>query len=226
MLQRLRDPETRAKIRSITADLIRNERGAGDPRNVVLTRCEWDMALAGKNLSQLTQARGEEPTIENAAETVMWIVEQGGCRGVFHAMSEDDLQRILVHPATMVASDGEVPIFGRGVPHPRSYGTFARMLSVYVREKTAPHARGGRAEDVGVPGRAHRPCRPGRAQRRHEGGHRGVRPGARRDMATFEEPHQYAAGFSHVIVNGQVVYENGAMTAARPGRVLYGSGKK
>jgi dihydroorotase/N-acyl-D-amino-acid deacylase len=104
VLQRLRDPETRAKIRSITADLIRNERGAGDPRNVVLTRCEWDMALAGKNLSQLTQARGEEPTIENAAETVLWIVEQGGCSGVFHAMSEDDLRRIryISHHVTAV----------------------------------------------------------------------------------------------------------------------------
>jgi N-acyl-D-aspartate/D-glutamate deacylase len=51
-------------------------------------------------------------------------------------------------------------------------------------------------------------------------------PARVRDMATFEEPHQYAAGFSHVIVNGQVVYENGAMTAARPGRVLYGPGKE
>jgi N-acyl-D-aspartate/D-glutamate deacylase len=47
-----------------------------------------------------------------------------------------------------------------------------------------------------------------------------------RDAATFEEPHQYAAGFSHVIVNGQVVCENGAMTAARPGKVLYGPGKR
>ena len=49
-------------------------------------------------------------------------------------MSEEDLVRILRHPATMIASDGEVPIFGRGNPHPRSYGTFARVLGVYVRE--------------------------------------------------------------------------------------------
>ena len=50
-------------------------------------------------------------------------------------------------------------------------------------------------------------------------------PARVRDAATFEKPHQYAEGFSHVIVNGQVVYENGAMTSARPGRVLYGPGK-
>jgi dihydroorotase/N-acyl-D-amino-acid deacylase len=50
-------------------------------------------------------------------------------------MDEQDLQRILAHPATMIASDGEVPIFGVGAPHPRSYGTFARVLAVYVRDK-------------------------------------------------------------------------------------------
>jgi N-acyl-D-amino-acid deacylase len=46
-----------------------------------------------------------------------------------------------------------------------------------------------------------------------------------RDMATFEKPHQYAEGFAYVIVNGEIVYEKGAMTAARPGRVIYGPGK-
>lgn len=226
ILQRLKEPETRAKIRAITADFIRNERGAGDPRNVVLTLCEWDMALAGKNLSQVTQARGQEPTVENAAETVMWIVEQGGCRGVFHAMSEDDLRRILVHPATMIASDGEVPIFGRGVPHPRSYGTFARVLSEYVREKPLLTL-----EDAVRKMSAFPAARIGLADRGvlKEGMKADIAvfdPARVKDMATFEEPHQYAAGFAHVIVNGQVVYENGAMTAARPGRVLYGPGRK
>jgi N-acyl-D-aspartate/D-glutamate deacylase len=140
-------------------------------------------------------------------------------------MGEDDLQRILVHPASMIASDGEVPIFGRAAPHPRSYGTFVRVLTVYVREKklltleeavrkmTAfPAARIG-LEDRGV-------LRPGM-----KADIAVFDPARVRDAATFDKPHQYAEGFSHVIVNGQVVYENGAMTPARPGRVLYGPGK-
>ena len=65
----------------------------------------------------------------------MWVVEQGNCQGVYHAMSEQDLERVMRHPATMIASDGWVQIFGQGVPHPRSYGTFARVLGVYVRER-------------------------------------------------------------------------------------------
>jgi N-acyl-D-amino-acid deacylase len=141
-------------------------------------------------------------------------------------MGEEDLQRIIVHPAAMIASDGEVPLFGQGAPHPRSYGTFARVLAVYVREKrlltleeavrkmsSFPAARIGLA-DRGV-------LRPGM-----KADIAVFDPARVRDAATFEQPHQYAEGFSHVIVNGQIVYENGAMTAARPGRVLYGPGKQ
>ena len=170
--------------------------------------------------------RGLTPTIEHAAETTLWIVEQGGCQGIFHAMSEDDVVRIMQHPATMIASDGEVPAFGRGFPHPRSYGTFARVLGVYVRERRVLGLEDAVRRMTSFPA-----ARVGL-------GDRGVlRPGMKadiavfdparvRDLATFEAPHQYAEGFSFVIVNGQVVYENGAMTAARPGRVLYGPGKR
>ncbi|MEN3355724.1 MAG: N-acyl-D-amino-acid deacylase [Betaproteobacteria bacterium] len=223
--KRVQDPVTRPKIKAAIADLIRTERGGGDPANVVLSLCEWDASLAGKNLSQVAQLRGLAPTVENAAEAVMWVIEQGSCRGVFHAMGEDDLLRIIVHPATMIASDGEVPIFGRGAPHPRSYGTFVRVLAVYVREKKVLTLEDAVRKMSSFPA-----TRIGLSDR-------GVlRPGMKadiavfdparvRDVATFEKPHQYAEGYSHVIVNGQVVYDNGAMTAARPGRVLYGPGR-
>src|SRR5438128_11476624 len=85
---RLKDPATRAKIRAVTADLILNERGGGDPRNVVLTLCEWDMSLAGRNLAELTRSRGAEPTMQNAAETALLLTERGGCRAVFHSIGE------------------------------------------------------------------------------------------------------------------------------------------
>ncbi len=134
-LKRLKDPAARAKIKAETAAIIRDERGGGDPKNVVVARCDWDPSLSGMNLGAITAKRGLPVTIENAAETAMWIVEQGGAQGIFHAINEEDLQRILVHPATMVGSDGEIPIFGKSHPHPRSYGTFARVLGVYVREK-------------------------------------------------------------------------------------------
>jgi dihydroorotase/N-acyl-D-amino-acid deacylase len=192
---------------------------------VVVSLCTWDASLAGKNLSVIAQERGMTPTIENAAEVVAWLIDNGSCRGVFHAISEDDLMRVIVHPATMVASDGEVVIFGRGAPHPRSYGAFARVLAVYVRDKKVLTLEDAVRRMSSMPA-----MRIGLADRGV------IRPGMKadlavfdparvRDAATFEKPHQYAEGFSHVIVNGRVAYENGAMTAARAGRVLYGPGK-
>ena len=162
------------------------------------------------------------PTPENAAEATLWLVESGHCRGVFHAMDEGDLVRILAHPAAMVASDGEGTVFGRAAPHPRSYGTFARVLGVYARDKRVISLEDAVKKMSAMPA-----ARIGLTDR-------GVlRPGMKadiaifdpatvRDAATFDKPHQYAEGFSHVIVNGQVIFENGAMTDARPGRVLYG----
>lgn len=223
--RRLRDPATRAKIKQATVDLIRNERGGGDPANVVIATCPWDASLAGQNLAQLVAARGLAPTLENAAEVVAWLVERGSGQGVYHAIGEDDIRRILVHPATMIASDGEVPIFGAGVPHPRSYGTFARVLAVYVREKKLLSLEEAVRKMTSFP--AARLGLPDRGILRA-----GMKadlaifdPARVRDTATFEKPHQYAEGFSHVIANGEIVFAAGAMTAARPGRVLYGPGK-
>jgi dihydroorotase/N-acyl-D-amino-acid deacylase len=214
-----------ARIKTESANMIRLERGGGDPKNVQFANCAFVPTLAGKTLADLTRQRGLEPTIENAAETTMWLVEQGGCQGIFHAMSEEDLERILRHPATMIGSDGEVPVFGRANPHPRSYGTFARVLGVYVREKHTITLEDAVRKMTSFPAQ-----RLGLADRGL------LRPGMKadfaifdparvRDTATYEKPHSYADGFSHVIVNGQDVFDGRVMTSARPGVVLYGAGR-
>jgi N-acyl-D-amino-acid deacylase len=223
---RLKDPAQRAKIKAASVGLIRDERGGGDPKNVQLASCGFDASLAGKTLADVTRTRGMEPTIDNAAEATLWIVEQGGCQGIFHAMSDEDLDRIIRHPATMIASDGEVPIFGRANPHPRSYGTFARVLGVYVREKKILTLEDAVRRMTAFPA-----ARLGLTDRGL------LRPGMKadiaifdparvKDLATYVQPHQYAEGFTFVLVNGQVAFEKGEMTAARPGKVLYGPGKK
>ncbi len=225
-LERLKDPTTRAKIKAETTLIIRNERGGGDPKNVVVARCDWDPSQNGMDLGAITAKRGLRVTLENAAETAMWIVEQGGAQGIFHAIGEQDLQRILVHPATMVGSDGEIPIFGKNHPHPRSYGTFVRVLGVYVREKKLLPLEAAVRKMSAFPAQ-----RLGLADRGvlREGLKADIAifdPATVRDTATFEKPHSYAEGVAHVLVNGRVVFENGAMTAERPGRVLYGPAAK
>ena len=141
-------------------------------------------------------------------------------------MSDEDLERILRHPATMIA------IGRRGADlRPRESASaqlrHVRARARRLRAREEGDDAGGRgAEDVVVSGGAARAADRGVLRPGHEGGHRGVR--SRRASATpqrSKSPHQYAEGFSYVIVNGQVVFEKGAMTASRPGRVLYGPGK-
>ncbi len=225
-LTRLKDPATRAKIKAETVAIIRDERGGGDPKNVQIAANQWDPTMAGKTLADVTAGRKLPVTLENAAETTLWIFEQGNAQGIFHAIGEQDLERILVHPATMVASDGEVAIFGRNHPHPRSYGTFVRVLGLYARDKKLLPLETAVQKMTALPAQ-----RLGLADR-------GVlRVGMKadiavfdaarvRDTATFEKPHAYAEGVSYVIVNGQVIVDSGRMTPARPGRVLYGPAKR
>ena len=224
--ERFADADTRARVRAESARIIELERGGGDPANVTISRCEWDESLNGRSLAEVTRMRGLDPTLENAAEVAIQLTEEGGCRGVFHAMSDDDLERILRHPATMVSSDGEVVVFGEGHPHPRSYGTFARVLALYVREKGVLTLEEAVRKMTSFP-----------AQRLGLLDRGVLRPGLKadiavfdpervRDAATFERPHRYAEGFTLVVVNGEVVLDGDAVTSARPGRVLYGPGRR
>ena len=222
LLKRLADPGQRERIRRSVQEAIRLERGGGDPKNVRISWAENDASIVGKTLADVTRAGGVEPTVANAAETVLRLLEKGQVRGIFHAISEPDLEAILVDPTTMIASDGEVTVFGRAAPHPRSYGTFARVLAVYVREKKLLSLEEAVRKMTSFPA-----ARVGLADR-------GVlRPGTKadivvfdpariRDRATYEKPHQYAEGVNLVLINGVPVFENGAMTGACPGVVLRG----
>ena len=222
ILARLRDPLMRRRILRETIQIILEGRGGGDAHNVLLSRCDWNPSLAGQHLDDVAAGRGQSRSLEDAADTALWLVESGDCGGIYFAISEDDIQRVLKHPASMVASDGDVVAFGRANPHPRSYGTFVRVLGRYVRDLEVLTLEGAIRKMTSFPAQ--------RIGLRDRGVLReGMKadlvifdPKAVRDVATFERPHQYAEGVIAVVINGQIAFENGKMTTARPGRILYG----
>ena len=220
LLERLQDSAARSRIRAETIRLIKEERGGGDPNNVQISACEWNASLAGKRLSEVTIARKLEPTVENAADTVLWMVEQGECLAIFHAIDEQDLQRILKHPMTMIGSDGSIPIYGQASPHPRSYGTFVRVLGRYVRELNVITLEDAVRKMSGFPAKRLGLTDRGLLKEGLKADLVVFDPGTVRDTATYTQPHQYAEGVSLVVINGEVAFENGRMTAARPGRIL------
>jgi len=220
VLARLGDPATRAKIRAAVIESIKYDRGGGDPKNVQISLAPHDASLAGRTLADVLRARGVEPTVESGADLTLELVGKSEVAAIFHMMNEEDVERILRHPATMIASDGEVPVFGKEAPHPRSYGTFARVLGVYVREKKVLTLEDAIRKMSSYPA-----ARVGITDRGL------LRPGMKADIvvfdanriidkATFTNPHAYAEGVSHVLVNGVLVVDAGKVTKNRPGRVL------
>jgi len=218
--ERAGSPEARARMK---VDIVRNlkeDRGSGNLKNVVFASCVGDRSLSGKSLRDLTGS----DDFEKAAEHVVRLQELGGCSCIYHAISEDDVERIMRYPGTMIASDGGIPVFGVDVPHPRNYGTFARVLGRYVRERKVLTLEDAVRRMTSLPAIRFRIVDRGL-----------LRPGMKADVAVFDaatvidksefgKPHQYAEGFTHVLVNGIPVLVDGKMLPARPGRALYGPG--
>jgi dihydroorotase/N-acyl-D-amino-acid deacylase len=218
--ERLEDPVERARIREEIIFSLVNARGGDDPSTVVLANCPWGPTLNGLDLAEVLRRKNRAVTIENAAEMIMQLQYEGGCIAVYHAMSIEDVERMLQHPKTMIASDGGVMAPGPLRPHPRNYGTFARVLGHYVRER----------ELLSLQLAVHKMTRMV-ADRLGIGDRGRIEAGAVADVAvfdastvidrsTFEDPHRYAEGMRHVFVNGVPVLLDGEMTGARPGRIL------
>ncbi len=222
LAERLAAPESREKIRAEIVRRILEDRGGGDPANVVLASCPFDRSMAGKSLADLARGRGLAPTAENAAEIAIQLQLRGGCSAVYHAIDEEDVRRVLAYRWTMVASDGGVVAPGEGAPHPRNYGAFARVLGRYVREQRLLGLEEAVWKMTGLP-----------AQRFGLWDRGLIRPGMRADLvlfdparigdrATFEQPHQHAEGVEAVWVNGVETLSEGRLTGRRGGRAVRG----
>jgi len=222
--RRLADPELRARIR---AQILGAESGQArapgrefDPASIMISQIPEgpNKQFEGRWLGEIAAAWNLEPV--DAALRLL-EAERGGIQMIVFSMSEDDVRRVMRHPAVAVASDGWTlhPSAG-GRPHPRSYGTYARVLGRYVREEGVLRLEEAVRKMTSLP-----------AQRLGCLDRGLIRPGCMADLvvfdpaqvadrATFEDPHRFCAGVAHVIVNGQLVIDEARDTGAPAGRVL------
>ncbi len=219
-LARMDDPALADSILAGIEFNIVNDRGGNDLHRVQFALVDWDRSLEGKTLWDLAEREGVEPTPANGARLVVEVIRRGGASAIFHAMDEGDVEAIMRHPMTMIASDGRLTQPGEGHPHPRWYGTFPRVLGVYVREKGVLGLEEAVHKMSGMPAR-----RMGLTERGEvrEGWFADLvvfDPATVKDMATFENPHQYPVGIPWVLVNGKVAVDDGVFTDVRSGRVL------
>lgn len=221
---RLADPEQGSLIREGMLAFI-EERFADDPARIQLVSCDFDSTLVGMTLADVLDREGRPKTADAIADLVLEFDDLGRCGAILHSYDEGDVERLLRSEYGMIGSDGSLVPFGEGSPHPRGYGTYARVLGRYVRERgvvsleeairrmtSAPAARLGFAER-------------GRIVEGMVADLVAFDPEEIADRASFQEPHRYAVGVQVVLVAGEPVVEDGRATGARPGRILHGPGR-
>jgi N-acyl-D-amino-acid deacylase len=219
LLRRLRDPALRPRLLEEIGAAIAARDGAD---GIMLSNCPspQNARLSGERLAGIAAAWGCTP-----AEAVIRLLvdEEGAVGAIFFSMAEEDVATILADPWVAVGSDGhglDAADAAGEATHPRSYGTFPRVLGRYVRERSLLSLAEAVRKMTSLPA-----ARLGFTDRGL------VRPGFAADLVLFDpetvadlstwaDPHRYATGVVHLLVNGEAVIRDGALTGNRPGRVL------
>ena len=232
MLERLKDPATRARARQeIETKLDGWENllmaATFDGIQVASVPREFDQSIIGKRISQIAAERKADPW---EVYFSLLIDSAGRIGALYHMMSEDDVATGLRARFVTIGTDSSAlrseGVLAQGSPHPRSYGTFPRVLGKYVRDDkvlTLPEAvhrmTGLAATQIGIRDR-------GLIRDRHIADLVVFNPATIRDTATYERPHQYPTGIEYVVVNGVTVLDPKGLSGARPGRPVYGPARQ
>ncbi len=227
---RIRDDETHARIVGDMKTML-DDGGYPDYSFATVAQYRPEPTYIGRTISEINRLIERPGTADAEIETVLDMMIEGGEAGsiygasmIYHYMSMEDVNTIFRYPNAAVASDGTIMAYGRGQPHPRSYGTNARILADFVRDRKILTLEDAVRRMTSLPARTFS---------FHDRGI--IRPGFTADLvlfdpaivadkATFENPHQYSVGFDYVIVNGVAVVAEGEITDERSGRFVKGPG--
>jgi len=230
-IKRMKDPATRQRI-------IREMRApsqgweslylqCGSPERILLIAFNEESLkpLTGKTLAQVAEIRGKSP--EETAMDLL-IEDNGQVLAIYFSQSEENLKKTLPLPwlsyCTDESSYAPEGIFLESGAHPRAYGTYPRILGKYVRDEKLMTLQEAVRKMSALPAETLRIERRGRLQTGYFADIVVFDPSKVRDLATFENPHRYATGIVHVLVNGVQVLRDGEHTGAKPGRVVRGPG--
>jgi dihydroorotase/N-acyl-D-amino-acid deacylase len=231
LIERLKDPATRARIRKDMETPSKDWDNEWDeitgPQDVMITEVQ-NPALRkflGKRLTEVAKSWNEDPM--DALFDL--LVEDKGFTGcAVFGMSESDVALALQQPWVSVDNDssGTSPegILGEDHPHPRAYGTFPRILRKYVREEKKLTLPDAIRKFSALPAQRLRLTDRGVLKQGMWADVVVFDPETVRDLATFDDPNRFSEGMEYVLVDGVPVIANGKMTGALPGKVLRGAG--
>jgi N-acyl-D-amino-acid deacylase len=230
---RLRDPDVRRRLIYEMTSPDSDQENVFDestsPQHILLRsfRSEALRPLAGKTLAEVAAARGTSP-LETAFDLI--VEDDSRVGAIYFSMSEENVRKQIALPWVSFCSDSEslAPhgVFLNSRPHPRAYGSFARLLGKYVREEGLISLQEAVRRLSALPAANLRLAHRGSLLEGYFADVVVFDPLTIRDRATFTDPHQYATGVLHVWVNGVRVLQDGEHTGARPGRVVRGPGAR
>jgi N-acyl-D-amino-acid deacylase len=217
LLDRLRTPDTRQRIRSDVAAQARE----WDRTFVAWVPETTDRRWQGQSVAAIAEQRGVDPI--DALFAV--LLESAGQAAMVHfVMDEQDVRFVMRHPLSMFGTDGfgikPDGALGEGQPHPRCYGTYPRVLGHYVREEHVLSLEEAVRKSTSVPAQRLGLADKGRVRVGADADLVVFDPLTVADRATYEQPHQFPTGIDYVIVNGEIACERGCVTSARAGKVL------
>jgi N-acyl-D-amino-acid deacylase len=220
---RLSRPETRKYITSYMLAKLK-KRKLRHFSYPVVAFYRADTTLNGKSIEQVNKAMHRKHKAKYETQTVMDMMQKGGASMVFHGMSDGDVERIMQYPFNMFASDASIRVWGQGSPHPRGYGTNARVLSEYVRNKKIISLEEAIRRMTSLPAQKFSLNDRGLLKVGYAADILIFNENEVQDLSTYDKPHAYSTGFKYVIVNGQIVVEDEKHLGTRSGKALYRTG--
>lgn len=190
----------------------------------VVANYKADTSYNGKSIEAINLMKGRKHKAKAEAETVIDIMINGGASAVFHGMSEEDVKRIMQYPFNMFASDASIRVLNVGMPHPRGYGTNARVLGKYVRDEKVISLEEAIRRMTSLPAQKFQLQDRGLLRNGYAADVVIFDEKEVKDISTFERPHAYSKGFHYVIVNGKLTTDEQKHNGTRAGKALYGPG--
>ncbi|MBN1274176.1 MAG: D-aminoacylase [Candidatus Aminicenantes bacterium] len=223
---RIGDIETVGKIKAhIIEQRLSSTKAINKMETIYIARFGPHPEYEGKNIKEILLMKGLEPDVSAGLDLIIDIERAGGASCVFFQMTEKDVEELMRLPYVMHASDGGIQAYGRGVPHPRNYGTFPRIIARYVKEKGILSLEEAVRKMSSFPAEFLELDRRGKIAEGMYADINIIDFENFKDTATYDKPHQYCTGLHWVFVNGIPVVEQGQHTGRRPGHVIYGPGK-
>ena len=179
-----------------------------------------DTTLNGKSIEQINLLFKRKHTAVDEAQTIIDMMLKGGAGMVFHGMSDEDVKYIMQYPYNMFASDASIRVFNAGAPHPRGYGTNARVLAKYVRDEKVISLEEAIRRMTSLPAQKFHFINRGLLREGFAADIVAFDENTVQDKSTYEKPHQYSTGFKYVLVNGVLTWQDEKHTGARSGVVI------